>query len=119
MKLTDARYARDATPGRLLPEESQLTTSDANGNSSPVPAEQMVNVPDCGTSTRHPMHVDKDPMHVHEAPDARRRGTRCTSMRRRQMACARDGERLVRSGVRTVRRWCADGAGSHFFTALT
>jgi len=32
----------------MLPEKSKLTMSDANGNSIPVPPEQMVNVPDCG-----------------------------------------------------------------------
>jgi YidC/Oxa1 family membrane protein insertase len=45
-ELTDARYARDATKGRLLAEKSKLMVQGANGKDMPVPPEQLVNVPD-------------------------------------------------------------------------
>src|SRR6185503_12346006 len=44
-RLTDKR---DATRGQMLPEKSELRMADANGKPVPVPAEQLVNVPDCG-----------------------------------------------------------------------
>ncbi|HET7501793.1 MAG TPA: membrane protein insertase YidC [Kofleriaceae bacterium] len=47
-RLTDARYEHDATKGELLPVKSQMTWTDASGKVAPVPAEQLVNVPDCG-----------------------------------------------------------------------
>ncbi|HEU4735132.1 MAG TPA: membrane protein insertase YidC [Kofleriaceae bacterium] len=47
-RLTDARYEHDATKGELLPVKAQMTMTDANGKAVPVPADQLVNLPECG-----------------------------------------------------------------------
>lgn len=47
-RLTDKRYAHDATKGWLLPEESLMTVTDPSGKSVPAPAAQLTNLPACG-----------------------------------------------------------------------
>jgi YidC/Oxa1 family membrane protein insertase len=47
-KLTDPRYARDATRGELLPSRSHMTAADAAGKVEPVPAGELANLPACG-----------------------------------------------------------------------
>jgi len=47
-QLTDKRYARDATKGELLPARSQMTMTDPSGAQVPVPAAELVNLPECG-----------------------------------------------------------------------
>jgi YidC/Oxa1 family membrane protein insertase len=47
-QLTDARYARDASKGQLLPERDRMALRDASGKSIGVPAAQLANVPECG-----------------------------------------------------------------------
>jgi YidC/Oxa1 family membrane protein insertase len=47
-RLTDKRYAHDATQGWLLPERSLMTLADPDGKPVPVPAAQLANLPDCG-----------------------------------------------------------------------
>lgn len=47
-RLMDKRYAHDATKGELLPTRSQMTMTDPSGARVPVPAAELVNLPDCG-----------------------------------------------------------------------
>src|SRR5512140_3813150 len=47
-QLTDKRYARDATKGELLPARSQMTMTEPSGVRVPVPAAELMNLPDCG-----------------------------------------------------------------------
>jgi YidC/Oxa1 family membrane protein insertase len=47
-RLTDKRYAHDATQGFLLPEKSLMTTTDGAGKRVAVSAEQLAKLPDCG-----------------------------------------------------------------------
>ncbi|MBC7974742.1 MAG: membrane protein insertase YidC, partial [Myxococcales bacterium] len=47
-QLTDKRYEHDATRGELMPARAQMTMRGADGKRVPVPAEQLVGLPDCG-----------------------------------------------------------------------
>ena len=47
-QLTDKRYEHDATKGELLPARGQMMVKDPSGHPTPVPAEQLTALPDCG-----------------------------------------------------------------------
>jgi len=47
-RLTDKRYDKDPLRGWILPEKSQMFTTDGAGKRIPVPAAQLAKLPDCG-----------------------------------------------------------------------
>jgi YidC/Oxa1 family membrane protein insertase len=47
-RLTGKRYEHDATKGWLLPEKSIMTVTDGAGKTTPVPEDQLTDLPVCG-----------------------------------------------------------------------